>query len=116
MILENIKLPELKFKQSQIILPLYYQDQFLGVIDIESPEFIDADNSFKSILISITNIFSMRLFLLKAEVERISVDSSYDQGSNNVKYIITYHTEDECTLINDDYFIRGIPAKIFYKI
>lgn len=118
--LNAIQLPSLPEAWSQIALPLLSRNELMGVLRVESLERFDFRYSDEEFLMAFGSYMAviMENFQLQQEPEYAVVQRQQNltRTSHTKKIHLTYYKEDECLFLDGEYFIRNIPAKIFWKI
>lgn len=123
----RIPLPGLSNPGSQLGIPLLARDELIGVLCIESDDtfrFHEEDRSYLEVLggyiaLAIQNaLFKERIDEgeeLPLEPTRSNRMPSPSNGRRQ-HLEITYYQSDECLLVDRDYLVRGLPAKILWKL
>ncbi len=122
----RIPLPGLAEPWSQLGIPLLVRDELLGVLCIESDRsyrFHEEDRAYLEVLggylaIAIQNA----LFCERAdEAEPPCVQSAPSpqppaRAAGRPPLEVAYYRQDECVLVDGEYLVRSLPAKILRKI
>ena len=128
----RIPLPGLASPESQLGIPLLAHDDLVGVLCIESRasyRFHEEDRAYLEVLgrylaIAIQNV------LLRERAEegeepfpapgRIAEDHGGSPGPAHhglrPAIEVAYYKADECVLVDGEYLVRGLPAKILHKV
>ena len=136
----RIPLPGLPNPQSQLGIPLLVRDELIGVLYIESQEsyrFHEEDRAYLEVLggyvaIAIQNaLLQERAAEAEEAPEPAAVASGQSLGAKAVAAVpsapapkggrrsrleVAYYPADECVLVDREYLVRGLPAKILRKI
>jgi hypothetical protein len=128
----RIPLPGLANPESQLGIPLLAQDDLVGVLCIESEEsyrFHEEDRAYLEVLggylaIAIQNV----LLRERAEEgeEPVPPPKRIEEGGGGPperanhglrpSIEVAYYKADECVLVDGEYLVRGLPAKLLRKI
>jgi GAF domain-containing protein len=127
----RIPLPGLKDPEFQLGIPLLARGELIGVLCIETDtpyRFHEEDRAYLEVMggylaIAIQNAL-LRERAEEAE-EAVAADGAASpRGTAGVKRTpgprariqVEYYAADECVLVNGEYLVRGIPAKILRKL
>ncbi len=123
----RIPLPGLAHPDSQLGIPLLVRDELIGVLCIETEEnfrFHEEDRSYLEVLggylaLAIQNaLFKER----SNEGEELPPDPrpaarpAQEKAGPRPRIEVTYYQAEECVLVDREYLVRGLPAKILRKI
>lgn len=122
----RIPLPGLPNPSSQLGVPLLVRGDLAGVLCIESDvpyQFHEHDRVLIELLGSFLAIAVQNMQLLD-RAEAGAESGPADDGCGNREVIepaaarveVAYYAADECVLVNGDYLIRGLPARILWKL
>lgn len=122
-----IQLPGLPHPDSQLGIPLLVRDELVGVLCIESDEpyrFHEDDKAYLEVLGGYLAI-AIQNALLR---ERSDTGDDVTVAPPNEALVETvppprratlqveYYQSDECVLVDGEYLVRGLPAKILWKL
>src|SRR6185295_11386299 len=120
----SIPLPGLPNPESQLGVPLIVRDELIGVLCIETDQsfrFHEEDRAYIEVLggylaIAIQN--SLLRERAEEPEESLSVKTKpVETAANTDRSIkVEYYKSDECILVNGEYLVRSIPAKILWKL
>jgi hypothetical protein len=134
----RIPLPGLPNPQSQLGIPLLVRDELIGVLYIESNEsyrFHEEDRVYLEVLGGYVAIAIQNALLqeragdgdeaeegpspstpagARAGEPRASAPAA--NGGHRSKIEVAYYPADECVLVDREYLVRGLPAKILRKL
>jgi adenylate cyclase len=120
---EVIPLPGLAGSRSQIAIPLLIRNELLGVLFAESErifEFKEEDIQLLRTLGSVLAIAINGLQLLHRMGEEPAPSRATESSSlpspTLERLVVIYYEKDECLFVNGEYLIRGLPAKILWKL
>jgi hypothetical protein len=117
----RIPLPGLAHPESQLGIPLLVQDELIGVLCIEadrSYRFHEQDRAYIEVLggylaIAIQNA---QLRERAEEGEAVPPRPAARVPGRRTRVRVEYYAGDECVLVDGEYLIRGLSAKILWKI
>ena len=123
----RIPLPGLPNPESQLGVPLLVRGELVGVLCIESDtryRFHEEDRALVELLGSYVAIAIQNMqFQERTDVsaEASPAPPSEDGRTSTVGAVrrrreVAYYTGDECILVDGEYLIRSLPAKIFWKL
>jgi hypothetical protein len=121
---QRIPLPGLANPESQLGVPLLVRGELVGVLCVESEvpyRFHEEDKSSIELLGSYLAIAIQNMVLQERagdappEVPQTSAEPP-TAGRPRVRRQATYYGADECILIDGEYLIRSMPAKILWRI
>ncbi len=123
----RVPLPGLPNPGSQLGIPLLIHDELIGVLCIESDEtyrFHEEDRSYLEVLggylaLAIKNaLLWERLHegeeLPPEPVRSEAIPARTDGPRSGIE--VTYYQSEECILVDREYLVRGLPAKILRKL
>jgi len=124
----RIPVPGLAGAESQLGVPLLVRDELVGVLCVESERpyrFHEEDKSYLEILggylaLAIHNAL-LRERAEEADApheapgEAAAADAS-GPGDADRRLEVAYYAADECILVDGEYLVRGLPAKILWKV
>lgn len=123
----RIPLPGLPHPETQLGIPLLVRDELVGVLCIETEEFYrfhEEDRQYLEVLGGFLAI-AIQNALLQARVEE-SGDPPLDRpdpglprppdGTLRPRIELEYYAGDEVVLVDGDYLVRGLAAKILAKL
>lgn len=131
----QIRLPGLAQPQSQLGIPLLVKDELIGVLCIESDtpyRFHEEDKTYLEVLGGYIAI-AIQNALLRERGEdggepdpaahvanhgpaRPLTPSALPARSAMPRREVAYYQQDECVLVDDEYLVRSLPAKILWKV
>jgi len=122
----RIPVPGLENPESLLGVPLLVRDELVGVLCVESEvpyRFHEEDKASIELLgnylaIAIQNV-QMREQLAEAEVEEGDETpgvADAQRGSLDSSKAVVYYGADECIMVDGEYLIRSLPAKILWKL
>jgi len=122
----RIPLPGLANPGSQLGIPLLVRDELIGVLCIESDEhfrFHEEDRSYLEVLGGYLALAIQNALLKERSHEgeelppepRPAADVPHTSGPRP-KIEVSYYQAEECVLVDREYLVRGLPAKILRKI
>jgi len=126
-----IPLPGLANPDSQLGIPLLAHGELLGVLCVESEEpyrFHEEDKTYLEVLGGYLAIAIQNALLrersddpeeIEAPTQRArppaaAADAHPPPGGRRIE--VAYHAEDECVLVNGEYLVRSLPARILWKL
>jgi adenylate cyclase len=125
----SIRLPGLPNPDSQLGVPLLNRGELVGVLCIESElpyRFHEEDKVSIEVLGSYLAIAIQNMLLHQERSEPEAVASTHvsssappparRQPTARPCHEIAYYSADECVLVDGEYVIRSLPAKIFWKL
>jgi hypothetical protein len=126
---ERIPLPGLAQPESQLGVPLLVRGELVGVLCIESEEryrFHEEDKTSIELLGSYLAIAIQNMQLHEraaddgatpmAETASFSGGSVPDPGPARARHEITFHEGDEIVMVDGEYLIRSLPARILWRL
>jgi adenylate cyclase len=123
----RIPLPGLPNPESQLGVPLLVRGELVGVLCIESDtpyRFHEEDRALVELLgsyvaIAIQNMQFQERTDVSAETSpapRSEDGRTSTAGAGRRRREVAYYTGDECILLDGEYLIRSLPARIFWKL
>jgi hypothetical protein len=125
----SIQLPGLPNPDSQLGVPLLNRGDLVGVLCVESElpyRFHEEDKTSIEVLGSYLAIAIQNMLLQQERTETDTVASTHvsystpasarRQTATRPCHEVAYYCADECVLIDGEYVIRSLPAKIFWKL
>lgn len=122
----RIPLPGLANPESQLGIPLIVRGELLGVLCVESEtpyRFHEEDKAACEVLGGYIAIALQNMLLQeRSEEHGESPPQPARRGARNgthggaVRHEVCYYASDECILVNGEYLIRSLPAKILWKL
>ncbi len=127
----RIRLPGLARPQSQLGIPLLAKGELIGVLCIESEtpyRFHEEDKTYLEVLGGYLAIAIQNALLQErgdadgAEGEAMSVapaarESTADPAAHGqARREVAFYRQDEVILVDDEYLVRSLPAKILWKL
>jgi adenylate cyclase len=120
---EGVRLPGLENPMSQLGVPLVVRGELIGVLCIESEtpyRFHEEDKSTIELLGASLAIAIQNMQLREADgdaiVEEIAPAPVAAPASRRKKRELTYYAEEEVVMLDGDYLIRSLPARILWKL
>lgn len=117
-----IPLPGLIDSQSQIAIPLVLRGELLGVLFAESSKIFEIRDSDEHILKTLGHVLALAMHSLQMSHE-LEVDKSPRKVKSPAplrpsqeKSIFSYFPKEDCILLNGEYLVRSVPARILWKI
>lgn len=128
----RIPLPGLASPESQLGIPLLVRDDLIGVLCIESEEsyrFYEEDRAYLEVLGGFLAI-AIQNALLREQSEECeepgpvapvipnanTAQSEPRRTPQRPRIEVAYYRADECILVDGEYLVRGLPAKILRKV
>ena len=122
----SIPLPGLANPESQLGVPLIVRDELIGVLCIETDKsyrFHEDDRAYVEVLGGYLAI-AIQNALLKERTEEAEEHSPVKpqpapvpvQPRPQSKLKLEYYKSDECILVDGEYLVRSLPAKILWKL
>lgn len=121
----SIPLPGLANPQSQLGIPLVVRDDLIGVLCIETDDsyrFHEEDRAYIEVLGGYLAIAIQNALLRERTEEpedRLQATSTPADLSDDCKRTpikVEYYKSDECILVDGEYLVRSLPAKILWKL
>jgi hypothetical protein len=121
----KIPLPGLANPESQLGLPLLVRGELVGVLVIESEEryrFHEEDKTSVELLgsylaIAMQNIqMQERAADAEEQPEAVAHPAQAASPSTRSQHEVAYYGADECILVDGEYLIRSLPAKILWRL
>jgi adenylate cyclase len=125
----QIPLPGLPNPESQLGVPLLVRGELVGVLCLESEEpyrFHEEDKASIELLGNYLAIAIQNMQWLERSIEAgvetsISARSPIEpragsRAGNGCHHDVVYYAADECILVDGEYLIRGLPAKILWRL
>jgi hypothetical protein len=113
----EIPLPGLPDARSQLAVPLLVQDRLVGVLAVESRDVLGLDSWHEGVLQVVANqlAFGIERMLDAADEEEDAPVAPAPTAAAGVRRFV-YYRNDECVFIDDEYLVRNVPGKIFWKL
>jgi len=116
-----IPLPGLKHPESQLGIPLLSRRELIGVLCIESEmpyRFHEQDKAFFELLGSYLAIAIQNALLRERadDVEAPRAPAAAPAPRSTKRVEATYYAADETVLVDGEYLVRSLPAKILWKL
>jgi adenylate cyclase len=119
----RIPLPGLKDPDSQLAIPLLARDELIGVLCIESERpyrFHEEDRIYLEVLggylaIAIQNAL-LRERSEDAPEPTPAPDAAELKHAGRDRIEVSYYRGDECVLVDGEYLVRSLPARILWKL
>lgn len=121
----KIPLPGLENPESQLGVPLLVRGELVGVLVIESEEqyrFHEEDKTSVELLgsylaIAMQNI-QMQERAIDADDQPAPIESTPPAADATLpcQHDVSYYAADECILVDGEYLIRSLPAKILWRL
>ena len=117
----RIALPGLENPESQLGIPLLVRDELIGVLCIEADRtyrFHEQDRAYVEVLGGYLAIAIQNALLRERadEDEAVPPRPTPTPVGRRPRLQVEYYASDECVLVDGDYLVRGLPAKILWKI
>ena len=126
----QIPLPGLAAPESQLGVPLLVRGELVGVLCLESEvpyRFHEEDKASIELLGSYLAIAIQHMQWQERSTDAvgeaathtatpIAVPPADSRVANGTRHEIAYYAADECILVDGDYLIRGLPAKILWRL
>ena len=121
----RIPLPGLPRPESQLGVPLLVRGELVGVLCIESEvpyRFHEEDKASIELLGSYLAIAIQNMQLQERSAEAIGEPATSTPNSQpptakgDARRDVVYYAADECILVDGEYLIRSLPAKILWKL
>lgn len=117
-----IPLPGLKTSRSQLAVPIVLRDELLGILFAESENIYEFRESDESILKTLSHVLALAIQNLQIshEFEIVAAPAArkptVSSQSAQEKLIFTYFKKEDCILLNGEYLIRNVPARILWRM
>jgi hypothetical protein len=123
----RIPLPGLIMPESQLGLPLLVRDELLGVLCIESEipyRFHEQDRAYFEVLASYLALAIQNMLLQEREDAPDeagagappAVEPPPRDATVPARHEVAFYRSDECILVDGEYLIRSLPARLLWKI
>jgi len=121
----RIPLPGLSNPESQLGIPLLVHDELLGVLCVESERpyrFHEEDKRYLEVLAGYLALAIQNALLRERSEDsdeparRSTPVASAPPVAADAVHEIAYYAQDECILVNGDYLVRSLPARILWKV
>lgn len=117
----EIPLPGLPDARAQLALPLLAGDRLVGVLGFESRDPLAFDEWDEAFLQIVANQIAMGIDRMQEDEEeavpaRASHSALAPPEECDRKLRFVYFRNDETIFLGDEYLVRNVPAKIFWKI
>jgi hypothetical protein len=123
----RIPLPGLPNPESQLGVPLLVRGELVGVLCLESEvpyRFHEEDKASIELLGSYVAIALQNMLLRERAADTPADGPAVTQAAlarpspacGAIRRKATYYTQDDCILIDDEYLIRSLPARILWRI
>ncbi len=121
----SIPLPGLASPSSQLGVPLVARGDLVGVLVLESEtpyRFHEEDRATIELLGSYLALAIQNAMLREAEPEEphaataATVPMPPPEAAGRARHEVAYYRADDCVLVDGEYLIRGLPARIFWKL
>jgi adenylate cyclase len=127
----HIPLPGLASPESQLGIPLLVRDELIGVLCIESEKayrFHEQDKTYLEVLGGYLAIAIQNALLRERSEEAEEADAAPQppaapaappvapQAARRPKIEVAYYVADECILVDGEYLVRSLPARILWKV
>lgn len=118
---QAIPLPGLQTSRSQLAIPITLRGELFGVLFAESDNIYEFRESDESILKTLSHVLALAIqnLQLSHEFEIVSPTSNVPVIRPRIskeKLIFTYFEEEDCILLNGEYLIRNVPARILWRM
>jgi hypothetical protein len=124
----RIPLPGLEHPESQLGIPLLVRDELIGVLCIEADQsyrFHEEDRAYLEVLGGYLAI-AIQNALLRERADdgeeplpprpQRSERAAATQPARRSRINVEYYQSDECILVDGEYLVRSLPAKILWKV
>ena len=122
----SIPLPGLPNPESQLGIPLIVRDELIGVLCIETDKsyrFHEEDRSYIEVLGGYLAI-AIQNALLRERAEdpeeftpvKTKTARTLARSGRRSRIKVEYYKNDECILVDGEYLVRSLPAKILWKL
>lgn len=121
----RIPLPGLAHPDSQLGIPLLARDELIGVLCIESERpyrFHEEDRTYLEVLGGYLAIAIQNALLHERGEGDDAVAPPPHRGNGapaaeaRPRLEVAFYRADECILVNDEYLVRGLPARLLWKM
>jgi adenylate cyclase len=118
----RIPLPGLADPESQLGIPLLARDELIGVLCIEtdrSYRFHEEDRAYLEVLGGYLAIAIQNALLRERTEEAEEAAPAREKPSapaGRARIQVEYYAADECILVDGEYLVRSLPARILWKI
>ncbi|KHD87551.1 MAG: hypothetical protein OM95_14000 [Bdellovibrio sp. ArHS] len=120
---QAIPLPGLKMSRSQMAIPIVLRGELLGVLFAESENIYEFRDSDESILKTLSHVLALAIQNLQISHEfeivptaASPVVSETKPQPSKEKLIFSYFHKEDCILLNGEYLIRNVPARILWRM
>jgi GAF domain-containing protein len=121
----TIEMPGLQNPSSQLGVPLLVRGELVGVLCIESERPYRFHEEDKTSIELLGSYLAIAIQHMQESSESVTDSTSVGAGlvpaepttmPQQAVYEVTYYHTDETILVDGDYLIRGLPAKILWKV
>ena len=117
----EIPLPGLPDAQAQLALPLLAGDQLVGVLAVESREPLAFDEWDEAFLQIVANQIAMGIDAMQEDAEGGAAGHPERRAADARDFRpgrceLVYYRDDEVLFADGEYLVRGVPARILWKI
>jgi hypothetical protein len=118
----EIPLPGLPDAQSTLIIPLTVGVELIGVLVAESRELAGFDEWHEGYLEVAANQIALGIDRMSAADEEDADDEAPKPRAeapvarSRPRRALTYYRADDCVFVDNDYLIRNVPGRIFWKL
>ncbi len=125
----QIPLPGLANPESQLGVPLLVRGELVGVLCLESDTPYRFHEEDKASIELLGNYLAIAIQNVQLQESRAATAHEADQAATNVaagagqpppavatRHDIVYYSDDECILLDGEYLVRSLPAKILWRL
>jgi adenylate cyclase len=116
----ELPLPGLPDARAQLALPLLVGDCLVGVLGFESRDPLAFDEWDEAFLQIVANQIAMGIERMQEDAEEVDPAApraaleAPEECDRHLRFV--YYRNDETIFVGDEYLVRNVPAKIFWKI
>ncbi|WP_347356874.1 GAF domain-containing protein [Bdellovibrio sp.] len=117
-----IPLPGLKMSRSQMAIPIVLRGELFGVLFAESENIYEFRDSDESILKTLSHVLALAIQNLQISHDFEIVHTAPPTTAepkvrpSKEKLIFSYFHKEDCILLNGEYLIRNVPARILWRM
>jgi adenylate cyclase len=125
----QIPLPGLANPESQLGVPLLVRGELVGVLCLESDMPYRFHEEDKASIELLGSYLAIAIQNVQLQESRAATGHETDQAATNVaagagqpspavvtRHDIVYYSDDECILVDGEYLVRSLPAKILWRL
>lgn len=115
----KIALPGLAKPASQVVAPLLVQNEFVGVLAIESEQQVYWGLKEKLVVTTVANLLALAIRALEGRTHELRPKDTEEPScvrSGSEIQRVRWVPDDELIFLNDQYLIKNIPARILWYL